>query len=95
MANVAFVQITVWLDAEQSVEIVANSSATSQKGSVIDPCSDSLDFSRSATASGVSGADIRNLLDDIYTKLSGALKTSAQTIPICTRGAKIIACPKP
>lgn len=95
MADVSVVQITVWLGDEQSVAIVANAAIASPDGTVFDPCSDSMDFTRSQIAQGVSGADMRALVDEIGGKLSVALKQSAKTIPICTQGARIVTCPKP
>jgi hypothetical protein len=95
MANVSVVQITVWLDDEQYVEIVANSAIATAEGAVIQPCDDPMDFSRTDSAQGVAGADIRTLLDEICGKLSAAVKLSSKTIEICTQGAEIVTCPKP
>lgn len=94
MPDVSVVQITVWLDAEQQVEITANQSIAAG-GNVVQPCNDQMDFSRSQGAQGAKGTDVRALLDEICGKLALALKQSAITIPICTKGAKIVPCGKP
>ena len=93
MPDVSVVQITVWLDAEQTVQIVANGAITSNSGAVVQPCADRMDFSRSKVAQGAAGSDMRSLLQDICDKLNAALGKSDKTIPICTQGAKIVNCP--
>ena len=93
MPDVSVVQITVWLDTEQTVEIVANTAITSNSGAIVQPCSDKMDFSRSKVAQGAAGTDMRSLLQDICDKLNAALKQSDTTVPICTQGAKIVNCP--
>lgn len=93
MPDVSVVQITVWLDTEQTVQIVANAAITAGSGAVVQPCSDKMDFSRSKVAQGASGSDIRSLLQDICDKLNAALKKSDKTVPICAQGAKIVNCP--
>jgi len=95
MPDVAVVQITVWLDTEQNVQIVANGAISSKGGSVVQPCSDPMDYSRSKVAQGAAGSDMRALLVEICDKLSRGLQQSDKTIPICTQGAKIVRCPSP
>jgi hypothetical protein len=93
MPDASVVQITVWLDDEQNVEILANTAITSGSGAIIEPCSDAMNFSRTKVAQGASGSDMRSLLQDICDKLNAALSKSDKTIPICTSGPKIINCP--
>ena len=95
MADVSVVQITVWLDAEQTIGITANGAIAGPGGDLVQPCRDPMDFSRTQVAQGASGADIRALFDEVCGKLSQAITQSGKTIQICTKGAKIVTCRQP